>query len=532
MPELFDNRPDAAAFLRSSTAPPPLETGHPTLQAPPVLSGMAQHATSQLLQNYRMTPATLYSRIDPKWMTKRFLLEASLKIAQTIVKPNGRLIISWPPRHGKSRLATIATPIWILENFPDLNIILATYGADLSTDFGREVRDLFESNQHLLQERIRPDVKSVGRFMTTKGGGMLSVGLGGAITGKGANVFLIDDYIKTMAEALSKSKRDTDWEWFTGTAYHRLEPNASMIIIATRWHKDDLIGRILKHFPGEWDHIKFHAEAKEDDPLGREVGEPLFPERYDKPQLEDRKRVLGTMFYNALFQQEPVDDDSKLTDRSWIEIVDGLPPDAEQVLTFARIWDFGGGKGKENDPTVGTLIAVNKHTLQCWIIDVTRRRATPETVENLVRTKAIQDGAVTKIFIEQEPGASGLQLVSHYKNNVLPEYRVEGCPATSNKVVRAQPFLAACEAGKVKLLKRAWNGAFLDEFEDFPEGDHDDQVDTCAIGYNKLLGGRQQSPTWGRKAPEAVTDPTSPSYVAADLAASTVTWGRKASPKK
>jgi len=502
----------------------PLGAGNPN-------SAFAKHAAERLAQNYKLTPATLYSRIDKKWIPENFLLQASLKIAQTIAKPNGRLIISWPPRHGKSRLATIATPIWILENFPHLNIILATYGADLSTDFGREVRDLFESNQHLLDERIRPDVKSVGRFMTTKGGGMLSVGLGGAITGKGANVFLIDDYIKTMAEALSKGKRNADWEWFTGTAYHRLEPDASMIIIATRWHKDDLIGRIIKEFgvvsaenPTGWDYIKFHAIAMANDPLGRKVGEPLFEARYDADQLADRKRVLGTLFFNAIFQQEPEDDASKLTDRNWIEIVDHLPPN-NQVLEFARIWDFGGGKGKESDPSVGTLLAVDKVTRLAWVVDIKRGRWSPETTEAEVLRVAEADGIDTAVYIEQEPGASGLQLVSHYTNNILPEYTVEGCPASKSKVVRAQPFLAACEAGKVKLLKRSWNETWLDEFEDFPDGSNDDQVDTCAIGYNKLLGKKHQSPTWGRKVPNAATD--APTTAKANVSVTGSTWGRR-----
>lgn len=512
-----DGQPNNSSPVRS-----PLVTSHPT--------GMARHAAEQLAKNYKLTPATLYSRIDTNWMSKPFLLEASMKIAQTIVKPNGRLIISWPPRHGKSRLATVATPIWCLENFPHLNIILATYGADLSTDFGREVRDLFERNKALLNERIRPDVKSVGRFMTTKGGGMLSVGLGGAITGKGANVFLIDDYIKTMAEALSPSKREADWEWFTGTAYHRLEPDASMIIIATRWHKDDLIGRIIKEFgvrteenPTGWDHIKFHAEAMADDPLGREVGEPLFPERYDRAQLADRKRVLGTMFYNALFQQEPVDDDSKLTDKDWLEIIDAMPPDAH-AWEYARIWDFGGGKGKENDPTVGTLLAVNQNTQRAIVVDVVRKRMTPQTAEAKVQQMAEQDGLDCQVIIEQEPGASGIQLISHYVNNVLPEYKVVASRATTNKVTRAVPFLAACEAGKVSLLKRKWNKVWTDEFEDFPDATNDDQVDTAAIGYNVLLGKKHHSPTWGRKLPQALT---AEEQEAATAPVTGATWGKR-----
>ena len=448
-----------------------------------------------MVGNYKLTPATLYNRIDPAWIAKDFLLFASLKIAQTVVKPNGRLIISWPPRHGKSRLATIATPIWIMENFPQLNIILATYGADLSTDFGREVRDIFTKNTGLLNERIRPDVKSVGKFMTTKGGGMLNVGLGGGITGKGANVFLIDDYIKEMKEALSPTKRNSDWEWFTGTAYHRLEPDASMIIIATRWHRDDLIGRILRNFPGEWDIINFPAIAEENDVLGRPVGQPLFPERYDYANLMNKKMVLGTTFFNAIFQQDPAKDNASLTDRNWIEVVDEVP--THPRMRFARIWDFAGTKGG-GDYTCGGLLGFDMMTRITYLMDMYRKQVSPQTSETAARSRAKMDGSETRIYIEQEPGASGLQLVSHYENNVLPEFKVKGSPNTTSKMVRAQPMLAAAEAGKFKMLRGSWNEAFLTEFEEFPDGDHDDQIDVCAIGYNATLGHKNLAPTWGR----------------------------------
>ncbi len=449
----------------------------------------------QLAGNINFTPATLYSRIDPSWIPKRFLLEASLKIAQTIAKPDGRLIISWPPRHGKSRLATIATPIWTLENFPDKEIILTTYGADLSTDFGREIRDIFVRNKHLLSQEVRPDVKSVGRFMTTAGGAMRSVGLGGGITGRGADVFLIDDYIKLASEAASKGKRDSDWEWFTGTAYHRLEPNGSVIIIATRWHWDDLIGRILKNFPGEWEHVKFTAEALEDDILGREIGEPLFPERYDKKALQDKKKVLGTYYYNAIYQQDPDNKSDKITDRDWIEIVDVVP--FHNKMKYARIWDFGGATGKSDYNAAG-LVAVDPHTKVMYILNMWRKQCSPQALEIKAKVLADVDGLDTKVIIEEEPGSSGTALVSHYVNNVLPDYTVVGSPNTLAKLVRAMPMVAAAEAGKVKLLRGKWNEDFLSEFDDFPDGDHDDQIDTVAIGYNDLLDKKPMSPTWGR----------------------------------
>ena len=448
-----------------------------------------------LAGNINFTPATLYSRLDPNWIPKPFLLEASLRIAQTIAKPNGRLIISWPPRHGKSRLATIATPIWVLENFPEMEIILTTYGAELSTDFGREIRDIFTRNKHILTQEIRPDVKSVGRFMTKAGGAMRSVGLGGGIVGRGADVFLIDDYIKLASEAASKGKRDSDWEWFTGTVYHRIEPNGSIIIIATRWHWDDLIGRILKHFPDEWEHVKFTAEALENDILGREVGEPLFPERYDKEALKDKRKVLGSYFYNAIYQQDPDNKSDKITDRSWIEIVGTVP--FHNKMKYARIWDFGGATGK-SDYNAGGLIAVDTYTQEMYILNMWRKQCSPQVLEAKVKELARIDGLDTKVILEQEPGSSGATVVSHYINQVLPEYTVVGSPSSTAKLVRAQPFIAAAEAGKIKMLKGHWNEDFLSEFDDFPDGDHDDQIDTIAIGYNELLGKKPMSPTWGR----------------------------------
>lgn len=503
--------------------------------------GMARHQAENLLGNYRLTPATLYNKLDPLWIPKPFLLQASMKIAQAVAKPNGRLIISWPPRHGKSRLATIATPIWSLENFPEKDIILSTYGADLSTDFGREVRDIFRRNETHLDERIRADVKSVGRFMTTKGGGMLNVGLGGAITGKGADLFIIDDYIKTMEEALSQSKRDKDWEWFTGTAYHRLEPGGTMIIIATRWHSDDLIGRIIKEFGttdegGDWDLVKFKAisDGDPDDPTGRGPNEALFEERFSLKDLEDRKKVLGTLFFNALYQQEPDDEEGKLTDRDWIEIIDhGDLDDDPRNIVYYRVWDIGGGKGKETDPTVGSLIMFNTKTRETTILDVYRERKSPSVTENNIKKRGRDDGVDTKVIVEQEPGASGKVMVNHIDVNVLPDHKVIASPATTSKVVRAQPFLAACEEGKVRLLKGKWNDAWLDEFEEFPFAANDDQVDTASMGYNEVFKKKPGSATWGREKPNASkadarhhTDPNEPHNLYKSVTTGLV-WGRR-----
>jgi predicted phage terminase large subunit-like protein len=331
---------------------------------------------------------------------------------------------------------------------------------------------------------------------------MIAAGLGGPITGRGAHILLIDDYIKEIKEALSPSYRDYVWNWFTTVAYTRLEPGGSCVIIATRWHSDDLIGRILTNFPGQWNYIEFPALATEDDILGRVPGEALFPERYPIEELQDKKELLGSIFFEALYQQRPVDETKRIADSSWLRIVGSLPPNT-QKFRIARIWDLAATEGG-GDYTVGTLLAYDPDTNNCYILNVIRRQLSPGQVEEIVRQTAVQDGLDTEIDIEQEPGSAGKSLVAHYATTVLPEFRVLGVPVVTNKLIRAQPLLAAAEAGKLHLLEGHWNEAFKREFNAFP-GEYDDQVDTAAAGYSKLSGKKIFTASWGRKRSDGST---------------------------
>jgi predicted phage terminase large subunit-like protein len=452
----------------------------------------------KISMNWRLTPATLAYKLSlGKWIPSPWLLYTAQIVAQAIAKGNGRIIISAPPRHGKSQLIDIYTPVWIMENFPGYHTIMTSYGADLSVDFGRKVRDMIQDNSDLLNVKIRSDARKVDSFLTDTGGGMTSVGLGGAITGKGAHVLLVDDYIKEIKEALSPTYRNYVWNWFTTTAFTRLEPGGTCIIIATRWHSDDLIGRILKAFPGQWTNIVLPAIAEKGDILGRSPGDPLFPERYPTPVLMERLDVLGSAFFQALFQQRPIDEAKKLADGSWLKIVDIHPQPSK--LELVRIWDLA-ATANGGDYTVGTLSAYDRSTGYYYILNVVRKQLSPGDVETLVLNTAIADGTDTEIGIEQEPGSSGKALVEHYQKTVLPEFKVKPIVVANKgaKVLRAQPFLAAAEAGKVFLLAGSWNKTFIDEFDSFP-GEYDDQVDTAAAGYTKLSGKLMYGATWGRE---------------------------------
>lgn len=469
-----------------------------------------QETLNRLANNWRLTPATMATKLTKgEWIAAPWLKYVSARVAAGIARGGARIIISAPPRHGKSELISVHTSTWVLENFPNRNVILAAYGADLAEQYGRRVRDQIREHEGLLRTRIRDDVSKVGAFLTSTNGYMFSVGLGGAITGRGAHILLIDDFIKEIKEALSPAHRQYIWNWFVTTAMTRLEPGASVIIIATRWHSDDLIGRIIKNFPGQWENIKIPGEAKEGDILGRAKGEPLFPERFPLEFLLQQKELLGSMFYGSLYDQEPIDETASIANPSWLKKCNTLPaPD----FRWARVWDLAATEGA-GDWTTGSLCGYSKATNAFVIGNIIRRQLNPGQVETLVRNTAVSDGLDTEICIEQEPGSSGKSLVEHYRNLVLSEFKVSPVPATKAKAVRAQPFLAACEAGKVYLLDEqitmetgdiaGWQDHFIREFGTFPSGEYDDQIDTTAAGYTYLSGKKVYTVSWGRERPES-----------------------------
>lgn len=474
-----------------------------------------QEKLAKIAANWRLTPATMATKLSGgEWIAAPWLRYAATRIAMAIKRGGGRIIISAPPRHGKTELVAKWTPTWVLENFPKKNVILTGYGADLVEASGRWVRDTIRDETDLLNVRIRPDVSKVSAFLTETDGYMFSVGLGGAITGRGAHVLLIDDYIKEIKEALSPAHREYLWQWFTTTAMTRLEPGATVIIIATRWHSDDLIGRILKHFPEKWENICLPAFALENDLIGRKPGEVLFPERYGTKEIEDQQELLGSVFFHALYQQGPVDEILQFTNKNWINVTKELPADD---FKWARIWDLAATEDG-GDYTCGSLVGYSKSTSKFVIGNILRKQKSIGDVEKLVRETAALDGTDTLVCIEQEPGSAGKALVHHYATTVLPEFSVVPIPATKAKLVRAQPFLAACEASKVYILDESlanydqqlstdnvgedgtWHQKFLSEFDTFPGGDNDDQIDTVSAGYTYLSGKKQLSASWGRRA--------------------------------
>lgn len=450
----------------------------------------------QIKENFKLSPATIAHKLDSTWIPTRYLLKLSSLIASELVKGDARLLISVPPRHGKSKLATEYGITWFLENFPHLLTVIATYGADLSTDFSRKIRDHFLTRPEL-STKIRSDAANVNQWETTKGGGCRAVGIGGALTGKGADLLIIDDYLKDIAEASNPRNLEAIYDWFKTVAYTRLHPGGSVIIIATRWDVDDLIGRLQQDdSDGKWKTITFPAIAEEDDILGRTPGEALFPGRYDIAKLEDIRKTLGSHFFASLYQQRPIAKDQMKVEREWFKIVNEIPN--AHKFSRARAWDLAATEGA-GDYTAGPLCLLDRNTENFYIIDMVRAQRGSAAVEEMVRKTALDDGLQTPIYIEQEPGSSGKSLFEIYKDRILKEFTVKATLPSGQKTVRAQPFLAAAEAGKVFLLRGEWNEAFIAEAIRFPRGKNDDQIDATSQAFNALTLTKLKSATWGRK---------------------------------
>lgn len=448
---------------------------------------------------YKLSPATLAAKITQGgWVPAKHLLYLSTKIAAAIAKGNSRLIISVPPRHGKSELVSVNTPIWTLENWPNKKIILSSYGSDLSTDFSIRVRDTFTDPEMeaYLNTRLKKDARGASKFATTKDGVMYAIGIGGAITGRGGHVFILDDYIKNNIDAFSESQRETAWNWLISTAFTRREPGCSFIIIATRWHRDDIIGRILEEYPSLFEYIRLPAIAEEEDPLGREVDEALWPERIPYDELMEIKSIVGNYWWKSLYQQDPPASINAAELGQQIKIVreDEVPHVSQ--LKIVRAWDLAGTEG-DGDWTSGPKLAYHKKTKKWYILDMKRKQYSSGRVEQLVRGTAEEDTPDVPVIIEQEPGSAGKGVIERYKHEILKGYNVTGDHPTGPIEARAMPFLGVIESGNVHMVAADWNAKLVDEIEAFPNGNHDDQISALSLAYKKIVKSQYGSVVWG-----------------------------------
>jgi predicted phage terminase large subunit-like protein len=377
-------------------------------------------------------------------------------------------------------MVTVRYPVWRMECDPSMRVVVGAYSQTLANRFSRKSRRIAKERLALDPERT-----AVEEWETTAGGTFRAIGVGAGITGQGGHLIVIDDPVKSREEASSEAYRDRVWEWYTDDLYTRLEPDASVILIMTRWHADDLAGRILASEDAHaWTTINLPAEAEANDPLGREMGEALCPDRYDEEALARIHKVLGNSYY-ALYQQRPTPPEGGMFKRPWFEIVKSAPFAAERV----RYWDKAGTQDG-GAYSCGALLVRDK-TGVFYVEDVIRGQWSALDRESVIKQTTAADAArygnVT-VWQEQEPGSGGKESAEATVRN-LAGYVVRTERVTGDKVTRAEPLAAQCEARNVKLVEGAWNHAYLEELTSFPHGKYKDQVDASSGAFNKLAQG-------------------------------------------
>jgi hypothetical protein len=276
---------------------------------------MVEHQARKSLVDFSIATNRNYK---PNWHHE-IIADALERVERGEIK---RLMIFVPPRHGKSALASINFPAWYLGRNPTKEVITASYSSELAQDFGSKTRELVSDQifSDIFGVTLKQDEKAKAKWLTDQKGSYTSVGVGGAITGRGADILLIDDPFKNREEAESITIRNKVWDWYTSTAYTRLEKGGAVVLIMTRWNLDDLGGRLLKQMEegGEaWEIIDFPAIANKDE-KNRKAGEALWPQKYDLEALENIKRTIGIYDWTALYQQSPVLTENQEFRPDWI----------------------------------------------------------------------------------------------------------------------------------------------------------------------------------------------------------------------
>jgi predicted phage terminase large subunit-like protein len=420
-----------------------------------------------------------------------------------------RLMLFAPPRIGKSELSTRRFPAFYLGRNPQKNVISASYNADFGATFGREVRTIVRSEEYLRlfpEIAIRSDNRAANEWELEQGGKYFGVGVGSGTTGKGADLFMIDDPIKDRKEADSPTTREDQWNWYRDVVYTRLEEDGAIILTLTRWHHDDIAGRIIELMDDgkgvPWKILSLPALPKvrrtEDgqmilnddgsvpgDPLGRKPDEPLAPNRFSYAALIDRQQVLGERSWAALYQQEPMSEEGGMFKGGWFQVIPASELPARR--TRVRAWDLAASEN--GDWTVGVLMSKDTDGVY-YIENVIRFRGGPMAVEKKIIDTARDDGKSVEIILPQDPGQAGVSQKNSYIRK-LAGYRVKAVRPTGPKATRAAPFGSQVEGRNVRLVQGSWNDAFTEELETFPLGTHDDQVDAAADAFNALLGSKK-----------------------------------------
>jgi predicted phage terminase large subunit-like protein len=463
--------PDAESYLRRSLYP--LHT-RDSLEASAARDSL-RWFTARMFAGYQTAPHIL-------------TLIRSLETA--VDTPGSRTIITMPPRHSKSLHVSENLPAWYLGRYPDRRVIAASHTASLAYTFSRRVRNKIASQRYPFPHvRIAGDKAAVQAWdIDGHLGGYYAVGVGGSPVGAGANLIVIDDPIRSQADADSETVRDALWEWYQGTIRTRLEPDGAMIVTATRWHDDDLTGRLLaaaKTGGEQWTEI--HMPAID------EYANALWPDRWPRSELDAIKAAVGSRVWTAQYQGNPVAAEGGTFKHHWWQTYRTLPEDISHVDVTI---DSAFKTGVANDWSVCAVWAGDPRG-NAYLVRIFRKRVEfPELIQ-LGREawqwecQRFPDKAIPLVPEDKASGQSAIQVWKRESHIPVIAYPVK---ATESKISRAEAITPYVEGGRVFIPESApWLPEWLDEHDRFPTGTHDDQVDTTIMGVTRVLN----RPNWG-----------------------------------
>jgi len=406
-----------------------------------------------------------------------------------------RLMVTAPPRHTKSELASRRFPAWYLGKRPSEQIISCSYNAELAASMGRSVRNIVGSPEYanVFPTRIAGDSRAADRWETAQGGVYIGAGVNGGVTGRGAHLGIIDDPVKNRADAESERQRDAVWDWYTSTFYTRLMPDACIVVVMTRWHDDDLGGRLLQQ--KGWTLLELPAITD---------GKALWPEWYPLNVLEQLRDVIGPRDWSALYMQRPQTDDGEYFRREWFHRYDIAPKHLRVYITH----DNAVSDSNNADFTELAVWGIDPDG-DIYALDWWRKQALlDESADALI--DLIQKWQPMRVI-----GETGVirKAIEPYLKNRMRERRVfanfDWLTRTADKAAMARGFQARASMGRVYFPQTQWASDVLDQLVRFPAGVHDDAVDACAIlgmALDELIPGSEprdlpeiEADAWGRR---------------------------------
>lgn len=498
------------------------------------LAMLEQVIGDRVATSWRSTPDAMAAHLTRgrirRWRYVKLLGDA---FARAVAGDAPRQVWNLPSRYGKSTMLRWGL-VWTLDRHPGSSSILTSYGDDLANEGAVEVRDLLDAHADVLRARLRLDRRRMDRFVTEEGGGLLAAGINSGIAGFGAGNgggLIVDDPFKNWPEAHRASVRDNVWNQYRGVLRLRLDSDDAWIIVAhTRWHEDDLTGRLVRESEDEtgdaWEVIRLPALAEAPDPastdpilrmpdpLGREPGEVLEPEKFPEPAVRARARALGTYLASGLEQQRPAPAEGKELLREWFVLYEASEAPRKPEVAISS-WDLKLKDREAGDFVVGQVWWRTAGAF--WLVDQLRGGFDHATTACAIALLAVRHPEVGRHVVESAGSADEVipQLRKAMDGYVVTDEmarrlgmtpderakvqqlrrrgmsRIQPNPPRGDKSVRARAFIAPnAEGGLVRLpADAAWTPVLLDELAGFPDATHDDQVDAMSQALQKLAGG-------------------------------------------